>query len=160
VTDDPLKIVSGGQTGVDQGALAAALDCATPCGGWCPDARRSEDGPIPVMYPVEELPGAGYADRTLRNVRDSDGTAIIFAGSLEGGTQLTETYCHAESRPYILIDASTLTRTDAVGALVSFVAANNIRTLNVAGPRASKWPEAHAYTRALLTAVLTQLSRP
>lgn len=158
VTDSGLKIVSGGQTGVDQGSLAAALDYGAPCGGWCPERRQSEDGAIPATYPVDELPGEGYAGRTLRNVQDSEGTAILFCGTLEGGTQLTETYCIAESRPYILIDASTITRTDAVEALVCFIGANNIRTLNVAGPRASKWPDAHVYARTLLAAVLTQLN--
>ena len=60
-----LKIVSGGQTGVDQGALAAALATGTACGGWCPEGRRSEEGPIPAIYPVAELSGAGYRERTL-----------------------------------------------------------------------------------------------
>ena len=30
------KIVSGGQTGADRGALDAALAASFPCGGWCP----------------------------------------------------------------------------------------------------------------------------
>ena len=37
-----LKIISGGQTGVDRGALAAALDGGAPCGGWCPEDRVAE----------------------------------------------------------------------------------------------------------------------
>lgn len=158
MTDEPLKIVSGGQTGVDQGALAAALDRGAPCGGWCPEGRRSEDGLIPPIYPMRELSGAGYADRTLRNVQDSDGTAIVFAGTLDGGTRLTRTYCKDESKPCILIDSSTLSERDAIDALVSFVANHDIKTLNVAGPRASKWPDAHAYTRMLLMGVLARLT--
>jgi hypothetical protein len=34
------RIVSGGQTGVDRGALDAALGLGIPCGGWCPRGRR------------------------------------------------------------------------------------------------------------------------
>jgi hypothetical protein len=53
-----VKIVSGGQTGVDRGALDAALAAGFPCGGWCPADRRAEDGPIPQRYPLTPLPGA------------------------------------------------------------------------------------------------------
>ena len=41
-----VKIVSGGQTGVDRGALDAALAVGFACGGWCPKDRNAEDGPI------------------------------------------------------------------------------------------------------------------
>ena len=149
-----LKIVSGGQTGVDQGALAAALESGTACGGWCPVGRKSEDGPIPAVYPVVELAGAGYRERTLRNVLDSDGTAILYNGKLEGGTGLTRRYCEENDRPFVLIDAANLSRSEAVAALVKFVTGNGVRVLNVAGPRASKWAEAFGYARGLLIAVL------
>ena len=42
-----MKIISGGQTGVDRGALDAALELAVPHGGWCPRGRLAEDGRIP-----------------------------------------------------------------------------------------------------------------
>ena len=149
-----LKVVSGGQTGVDQGALAAALESGIACGGWCPEGRMSEHGPIPAVYPLVELAGAGYRERTLRNVLDSDGTAILYNGDLEGGTRLTRGYCEEHDRPFVLIDAANLSRSEAVAALVEFVTGNGVRVLNVAGPRASKWAEAFAYARGLLIAVL------
>jgi len=152
-----VKIVSGGQTGVDQGALAAALDLRTPCGGWCPAGRKSEDGTIPVIYPVEELAGADYVERTLRNVQDSDGTAIIFNGELQGGTRLTETYCEEVSKPRVLVNAAAVSETQAIAALLDFVSDNQIHVLNVAGPRASKWSGGHRYAQTLITAVLARL---
>ena len=47
---DELKIVSGGQTGVDRGALQAAMDLGLDWGGWAPKGWRSEDGTIPPHY--------------------------------------------------------------------------------------------------------------
>jgi hypothetical protein len=151
------SIVSGGQTGVDQGALAAAMACGVRCGGWCPEGRRSEDGRIPALYPVRELIGSGYRERTKQNVVESDGTAIIFNADLEGGTGLTAEFCIQESKPYLLIDAATLGRAQSADALGEFIRDNNIAVLNVAGPRASKWPGAHEYTRALLERICKSL---
>ena len=36
-----LKIISGGQTGADQGALDFAIDYNFECGGYCPKGRKS-----------------------------------------------------------------------------------------------------------------------
>ena len=65
------KIVSGGQTDVDRGALGAGF----PCGGWAPGDRMAEDSVIPQRYPLMPLPKGGYRQRTRLNVVDSDGTA-------------------------------------------------------------------------------------
>jgi len=155
-----VKIVSGGQTGVDQGALAAALAAGAACGGWCPEGRRSEEGPIPAMYPVAELPGTGYRARTLQNVLDSDGTAIIYHGDLEGGTRLTWVLCEQHGRPNLLIDTSALSHDRAVNALVEFVTGNSLEVLNVAGPRTSKWPGAFENAQAVVAGMLERFTLP
>src|SRR5207253_6756726 len=85
LTTKLLKVISGGQTGVDRGALDAALALQVECGGWCPAGRLAEDGTIPKRYPVVELPDARYAERTAQNVADSDGTLIISNGEPIGG---------------------------------------------------------------------------
>jgi hypothetical protein len=61
------KIVSGGQTGADQGALDAALELGHSCGGWCPKGRKSEAGRIPDKCPVVEHAPAIYPVRTEQN---------------------------------------------------------------------------------------------
>lgn len=48
------KVISGGQTGVDQAVLRAAIDCGLAIGGWCPPGRGCEGGVIPPEFPVEE----------------------------------------------------------------------------------------------------------
>src|SRR5678815_754424 len=88
-----MKIISGGQTGVDRAALDVALSLGLDCGGWCPEGRLAEDGTIPARYPVRELPGGGFVQRTAQNVTDSDGTLIIHHGDLRGGTRETARLC-------------------------------------------------------------------
>lgn len=67
-----LKIVSGGQTGVD-----VALALGLPCGGWCPRGRRTEAGPLPDHYPVQETAERNYQVRTRCNIEDSDGHDMV-----------------------------------------------------------------------------------
>ncbi len=151
------RIVSGGQTGVDRGALDAALAAGAPCGGWCPAGRVAEDGRIPSHYPLRELAGAGYRERTLHNVRDSDATLIICYGEPEGGTRQTLEFCGECRKPALLVDAAATPAAEAARRVADFVRGRAVATLNVAGPRASKQPGAHAYARELLSAAFALL---
>lgn len=154
------KIVSGGQTGVDRGALDGALDAGFCCGGWCPKGRIAEDGPIPPLYAMAEMASAGYEERTLKNVLDSDGTAILYNGVLEGGTRLTKDYCDAHGKPCETVDASRVAPEAAAAAFAAFIERHRIATLNIAGPRASKWAGAHAYARETLRHLLCGATAP
>jgi len=81
----PLKIISGGQTGVDQAALITAQKIGLETGGWCPPGRVCESGTIPEYFPLKETPQERSPDavdvprsqRTEWNVRDSDATLIV-----------------------------------------------------------------------------------
>ena len=145
-----LKIISGGQTGVDRGALDVALRHGIQCGGWCPAGRLDEFGKIPDRYPVQELQGGGFTERTLQNVKDSDGTVILYCDHLGGGTAQSAYFCHEQKRPHELIDTSKISAEGAAKLIGDFVDRNKIDILNVAGPRQSEWPEGYDYAfRAL-----------
>jgi hypothetical protein len=153
-----LKIISGGQTGVDRGALDAALALGFSCGGWCPAGRLAEDGTIPKRYPVVELPNAGYAERTARNVADSDGTLIISNGEPTGGTRETIDRCAELNKPYLIIDHAKIPTNEIVELVLRFVGDHHVRLLNVAGPRASQWREGHKFGEQIVSTVLRRLS--
>jgi hypothetical protein len=116
-----LKIISGGQTGVDRGALDAALAFEVECGGWCPAGRLAEDGTIPKSYPVMELANAGYAERTARNVADSDGTLVISKGEPVGGTRETVDRCIEMRKPHLIIDCASMSLEETIEAATEFV---------------------------------------
>jgi mannose-6-phosphate isomerase-like protein (cupin superfamily) len=131
-----------------------ALELGVPAGGWCPEGRAAEDGPLPERYPLEELPGAGYRQRTRQNVIDSDGTLIVHFGSPSGGTAQTIADCIEQERPFLLIDAGELDIERASGMVRRFLRRHSIAVLNVAGPRASGEPRAYPVARELLLRVL------
>ena len=151
------KIVSGGQTGVDRAAFDVALRHGIKCGGWCPAGRLDEFGKIPDHYPVQELKGGGFRERTLQNVKDSDGTVVIYPEELRGGTEQTVRFCVELPRPYQMIDASKISAQGAAKVITDFVGENKIGILNVAGPRQSEWPEGYNYTFRALDIFLAAL---
>jgi hypothetical protein len=140
-----VKIISGGQTGVDRAALDNALKHGVDAGGWCPAGRLDEVGKIPDRYPVQELQAGGFTERTLQNVKDSDGTIIIHPGKLSGGTEQTVQFCIEQRRPHEVIDASKTHTKETARLIADFVRENEIDILNVAGPRASEWPGGYDY---------------
>lgn len=131
------RIVSGGQTGVDRGALDAALELGIACGGWCPTERRAEDGVIPEHYPLQETASHNYNQRTMLNARDSDATLILNEGELEGGTAYTFEVAKRLGRPCLVID---LMVTDEPDVARQWLGQHGVKVLNVAGPRESKCP--------------------
>lgn len=147
------KIISGGQTGVDRAALDVAISHSIDHGGWCPRGRRSEDGPIPDHYRLQETPDSDYLQRTQWNVRDSDATLILFLGELEGGTQLTRDFARQLHKPY---QAINLQDPLPVTRLKAWLEDEKIGVLNVAGPRASKQPVIYEQALAYLTRLLEQ----
>jgi hypothetical protein len=149
-----LKIVSGGQTGVDRAALDAALEAGCECGGWCPPGRWAEDGAVPARYPLKELPVGSCPERTRRNIEDSDGTLVIWFAGAGPGTLLTLEHAAASGKPLLTIDGGTTRVTEAIDKVMKFVECCAIRTLNVGGPRVSEARAAHGYTRQVVAGLL------
>ena len=146
-----LKIVSGGQTGADRAALDWAIQHGLPHGGWCPKGRKAEDGPIATRYKLQETRTAKYKQRTVLNVRDSDGTVIFtLAEKLTGGSKATARAAQEAGKPCLHLSPKSICK-EAARLLRQFVQDNSIKVLNVAGPRASKEPEVGAFVIAALT---------
>ena len=142
-----MRILSGGQSGVDRAALDAAVACGVPYGGWCPLGGHSEDLPdVRLRYPLlRETPSADVSQRTQWNVRDSDATLVIRADGVSSpGTSLTISWARRLRRPLLVSTDIAEVRTWLGGAA----------TLNVAGPRATEWPGGYDVAYRLLCSVL------
>ena len=126
------KIISGGQTGADQGGLEAGRELGLETGGTAPMGWLTEDGPQPKLlasYGLTECSMPGYPFRTRMNVLNSDAT-IIFGDIEEPGSRLTLNLCRKFRKPH-LANPNTL---DLQGLIKAY------KTLNIAGNRESKNP--------------------
>lgn len=140
-------IISGGQTGADQGALKAAADLGIATGGWMPKGWLTQGGPRPDLekYGLKEHKSPKYPPRTYANVRDANAT-LIFGNQTSPGCQLTRSACMEYGRPVFWVAYPSAKAVGNVN-LVQFrawlvkqaeqdmVAADNKITLNVAGNR-------------------------
>lgn len=145
------RIVSGGQTGVDRGALDAAITLGIDHGGWCPRGRLAEDGAISAKYQLDETDSRKYPVRTERNVTDSDGTMILYVDELGGGTTLTMRFAETHRKPCLAINLATAI--DLVSAR-TWISENAIEVLNVAGPRESSCPGIAEMARGFIVQLL------
>jgi len=150
------KVISGGQTGVDRGALDAAIELGLEHGGWCPMGRIAEDEFIPTRYALRQTDTKNYAKRTEKNLLLADGTLILYRAVLSGGTYLTYQLCKQYSRPMLSIDLAQGYNPEEIRV---WLAKQSIRTLNVAGPRESMSPGIAAQTRRVLFDVLQPVTK-
>ena len=143
-------IISGGQTGGDQGGLEASAILMIQYGGWIPKGRLTEKGSMKQWPLLAETDQATYPPRTWRNVRDSHGTAIFTLGPAERGSALTIEFCKKQGRHWLHLDISHLTDNEASVWVRNWVKRNKIKVLNVAGNRESKSPGIQRRVRDIL----------
>lgn len=147
------KIVSGGQTGADRGGVDAAAVLGIERGGWCPRGRRAENGQVPARYALQETRSRGWAERTRRNVVDSDATLVVVRGGLTPGSRLTVRLCKQYGKPWHVARVSSMSAVrDAARAVAAWIDSVHPDVMNVAaGSRESKAHGLQLDTSALVT---------
>ena len=158
-----IKIISGGQSGVDQGALLAAMNCNVQTGGWCPPGRSCETGRIPEHFNLKETPDERSnmapdiprSQRTEWNIRDSDGTLILAPSRYllsDKGSEWAEKCCMLLGKPFLLTDPAD---DKCVLHIVDWIKQRRIEILNVAGPPESLWSGAENSAKQIVYKLLS-----
>ncbi|MCG6187975.1 putative molybdenum carrier protein [Maribellus maritimus] len=153
------KIISGGQTGVDRGALDACLNNNFSHGGWCPKGRMAEDGRIDIKYKLDETGESNYNSRTYKNVRNSNATLIIVNGDLKGGTLLTQQIATQMKKPVLILFPEKPDAKDSFLKMITFIQNNNVSILNIAGPRKSEWIQGYQYSFQLVSDFIKKIQK-
>lgn len=148
-----MKVISGGQLGVDQAALRAARAVGIETGGWAPRGWLTEDGAAPWLadYGLEEHPSHGYPARTASNVFDSDAT-LLLGDPYSSGSKATLRSVACIGRPVLICSRIHEGKSVSVGSETwpvhapdphlawMWLRANDVGVLNVAGSRESRNP--------------------
>ncbi len=167
-----LRVITGGQTGADAGALWGAREAGVPTGGWAPAGWMTEDGPDPTLaeFGLREAPGAiggrrgdAYRNRTALNVIDAD--AVLLVGDASSpGSRLLLRLADDDVVFHVPLDAGLLRREALRDWLYDEIYDHRYRSpgvpfvLMVAGNRESRAPGIHDYTRELVAAVLREVT--
>jgi hypothetical protein len=159
-----MKLLSGGQSGVDRAALDAALARGIAYGGWCPRGGWAEDFPQPpgilTRYPqLAETPLADPAQRTEWNVRDADACLIIIDAeglAVSRGTVLARGEAVRYGKPLFVAELGAASVAEGAAA---WLRAQRQRfgeslTLAIGGPRESEAPGIYARALAFIGALL------
>ena len=147
------KVISGGQTGADQGGLEAARTVNIPTGGTAPKGYKTEGGPDPSLrdrYGLVEHPSDDYRARTETNVLEADGT-VIFGDIFSAGSLLTRSLCRKHKKLWM--------ENPTPEQLRRWIESHKIEVLNVAGNRESENPGIHISTRDTVLNAITLLMR-
>jgi hypothetical protein len=147
-----LTVISGGQTGVDQAALAVAYNLGYPTGGTAPLGYKTDEGPMPELlrdkYGLTESPFPSYRIRTIDNVRAADFT-VWFGVATSPGGRLTIGTCQQLNKPHLINPTAE--------RLLEVLQINRVRILNGAGNRKRTHPEAADQATLILGTVLAAL---
>jgi Circularly permutated YpsA SLOG family len=155
-----MKVISGGQTGVDRAALDVAIEKGIPYSGWCPKGGWAEDLPRPpgllARYDsLQETPLLSPRQRTKWNIRDADRLMVLVDSAglkASKGTEAAADYADRLDKPHIVLD---LDAGDSLARALAWLGqGEGASALCIAGPRASEAPGIYIKAREFLRQLL------
>lgn len=146
-----MKVISGGQTGVDRGSLEGAKDAGVETGGYAPCNFKTETG---FDMSLKEFglidSGLGYVGRTELNAKYSDGT--IWIGKADSTGYIATRKACVKAGKIFLHHKSV---EDSVHRIELF----DWSTINFAGSRESKFVGIQKSARKIVYDILMELKK-
>ncbi len=155
------KIISGGQAGVDRGAIEAALELGFPYGGLIPKGRLAEDGLVPLKFSCMTEDTRKYSLHLAeQNIINSDAT-LILSRTLEqtDDAKRIEELCKKCGKPYWIDNPEQPNVTDRGFEFLYWIEAEFGErgiVLNVAGLSESRDEGIQAVTRSFVNRILSE----
>lgn len=155
-----MKVISGGQNGVDQAGLFAAEKLGIETGGWLPRNCKTLDGPrydLRDRFNMQVHRSYNYADRTEDNVLAGDATIRIAENLGSPGEKCTLNAINAHSKPHFAVKVTRIG--DILSAqitpqqVVDWLMNNKVQVLNIAGNSEHTSPGIFSFSQQYLTEV-------
>ncbi|MGB9696333.1 MAG: YpsA SLOG family protein [Ignavibacteria bacterium] len=150
------KIISGGQTGADRGALEAARKLGIATGGYIVKGFLTEKGQDLSLkqFNLKQLNTTDFSVRTELNAKVSDGTVIFSRVDNKGrvigeGTKFTLEVLIKNKKPFLINPSDT--------EFIDWVHKYNIKVLNVAGNRESQFWGIQNHTEKFLIKTIKRI---
>jgi hypothetical protein len=151
------KIISGGESGVEQAALDIAMKMDIARGGWITSRQKEELGQKTERYALSEMPDVNYARVAEHNVSDSNGVLIISRGELITNAALHQRIAQKLKRPSLLIDLNKTVEFQASEQISAWIVRHRIRILNITGHKESDDSRFYETTYNILETVFLML---
>jgi hypothetical protein len=153
------RVISGGQTGTDQGGLRAARACGIPTAGWAPRGWLTEAGPAPWLADwglIECLDGETESERCRarrrRCVVDCSAT-LVFGDITSPGSRGLIRDCRELGKRWVHVEAGLSTPR----MISRFLIETRVSVLMIAGNRESRDPGIGARVERFLCVVFKSL---
>ncbi|CAG8780428.1 3612_t:CDS:1, partial [Gigaspora margarita] len=172
-------IYTGGQTGVDEGAIEAVIEffheklhqsyinktkyeyifkvsntLSIILSGFCPKNRTCETGRISPSYPMFEVESDDYKFRTALNVRFTKGLLVFSRDKQDEGTIEAIRVAKIMRREILEVHFSDDNLLDNI---LNWIKDKNIYSVNIAGPRESKCEGITSQTKYIIKKLIKKL---
>lgn len=160
-----VKVITGGQTGVDTGAMRAAVAQGVLCHAYFPRDFKREEPLVPGYEWLRErsecIKSPDYKARTLHVVSKAHAVLVIPGGEVTPGTKLTGELAQEAGVPlwtmrYLNDPAYLKAESHAVAYWLAQMGRKQV-SLMVGGPRGSKWRGGESVALTVTTHILTML---